>query len=570
MPIVGMPDGTQVQFPDEMPADQIKGMIAQKFPDAVKPQMGYAEDIAKSAGSGLVKGVAGLAGLPSAIGDVIQWGERKLTGDTPEQYAARLAERKKHALLPDVLPSTEQVQSAIEKNVTGPLHEAQTTPGKFAERAGEFVPGALTGPGGMLRNALVYGVGSGLASEAAGQATAGGKYETAARIAGALASPLGVAAARRVITPLPAAAGRQAATNALANEGVELTAGQRTGSKGLQYLESESGAPARTAVERQKEQFTSAVLRRAGENAPRATPEVIDGAFTRLGNDFDGLAARNTLQGDQRMVHDLTRTWREYTSLVPETMRAPVVENVLQDITNAVHNQAGTISGEAYGALRSRLDRMARASARDPQLSDALYGVRNALDNAMERSLARSNPADLGAWREARRQYRNLIPIAKAVEGGGEDMAAGLLSPAKMRQTTVSSQGGRNYARGQGEFADMVRAGNETMTPLPNSGTAPRLAAQALLSAPGAAVGYEQGGAGGAGIGAVLGALAGRYAGGRALMSRPMQAYLGNQAIAAPNASGLERLISGIPSAGIGNLIGNEPLRLTVRPSDRQ
>lgn len=34
MPIVAMPDGTQVQFPDEMPKEQIRGLILQKFPDA--------------------------------------------------------------------------------------------------------------------------------------------------------------------------------------------------------------------------------------------------------------------------------------------------------------------------------------------------------------------------------------------------------------------------------------------------------------------------------------------------------------------------------------------------------
>lgn len=39
MPIVKMPDGVQVQFPDTMPADEIKGIIAAKFPESVpKPQ----------------------------------------------------------------------------------------------------------------------------------------------------------------------------------------------------------------------------------------------------------------------------------------------------------------------------------------------------------------------------------------------------------------------------------------------------------------------------------------------------------------------------------------------------
>src|SRR5690554_7522441 len=36
MPIVKMPDGTQVRFPDDMPREQIRDMIASKFPDAAK------------------------------------------------------------------------------------------------------------------------------------------------------------------------------------------------------------------------------------------------------------------------------------------------------------------------------------------------------------------------------------------------------------------------------------------------------------------------------------------------------------------------------------------------------
>src|SRR5512139_3204507 len=36
MPIVAMPDGTQVSFPDDMARDQIRSLILQKFPDAEK------------------------------------------------------------------------------------------------------------------------------------------------------------------------------------------------------------------------------------------------------------------------------------------------------------------------------------------------------------------------------------------------------------------------------------------------------------------------------------------------------------------------------------------------------
>lgn len=37
MPIVAMPDGTQVQFPDEMPKEQIRDLILRKFPEAGNP-----------------------------------------------------------------------------------------------------------------------------------------------------------------------------------------------------------------------------------------------------------------------------------------------------------------------------------------------------------------------------------------------------------------------------------------------------------------------------------------------------------------------------------------------------
>ena len=36
------------------------------------------------------------------------------------------------------------------------------------------------------------------------------------------------------------------------------------------------------------------------------------------------------------------------------------------------------------------------------------------------------------------------------------------------------TQNRRAYARGQGDFADLARAGEGVMKPLPNSGTAPR------------------------------------------------------------------------------------------------
>lgn len=49
MPRVRMPDGVVVQFPDDMPQEQIKSMIASKFPDAVKPKETIGEKAGKAA-----------------------------------------------------------------------------------------------------------------------------------------------------------------------------------------------------------------------------------------------------------------------------------------------------------------------------------------------------------------------------------------------------------------------------------------------------------------------------------------------------------------------------------------
>jgi hypothetical protein len=83
------------QYPQykDMTDDDLAGAIHSKFYSDMPREefnqkigyhpVGYAEDVLKSAGAGLVKGVAGVAGLPSAIGDAIQWGERKILGESP-------------------------------------------------------------------------------------------------------------------------------------------------------------------------------------------------------------------------------------------------------------------------------------------------------------------------------------------------------------------------------------------------------------------------------------------------------------------------------------------------------
>ena len=341
-------------------------------------------------------------------------------------------------------------------------------------------------------------------------------------------------AAKRAISPFLTSPERMNAAASLAKEGVGVTAGQKTGSKGLRYLESElGGGVAEELMEKQGEQFTKAALKKAGIDASRATPEVIDDAFAKVGQQFDNLASRNSLIPDRQLATDLGDTWKEYASLVPETARAPVVMDMIQDVGKRLGQ--GNLDGAAYQAARSRIDRMARTAGKDPQLSQALYGIRNALDDGMERSIAASNPSDAGAWREARNSYRNLLVLERAATGAGEDAALGIISPAQLRNATVTKHGRRNYARGDGDFTDLSRAGEALWKPLPNSGTAGRIRAQNLGAGLMSTIGGITGGTAGGLPGGIAGALAGAAipkVAGKVLMNPVTQALLGNQVAA--------------------------------------
>jgi len=92
MPNVKMPDGVVVAFPDDMPPEQIKSMIAAKFPDvgkqqgqpAAEPQGPGFMDFASQGLSGVNEGIANTLGFPveatTALLNLGSTGINKLTG----------------------------------------------------------------------------------------------------------------------------------------------------------------------------------------------------------------------------------------------------------------------------------------------------------------------------------------------------------------------------------------------------------------------------------------------------------------------------------------------------------
>jgi len=524
--IVEGPDGKRhvIEAPEGATPDQIMAFV-QEQPSSTFDTV---KDVAKSAGIGVAQGAIGLATLPGNIEQLGRMGINKV---------AEWSGAEGPVVDPQsVLPNYDGVKRGIERKFTGEFYKPKTTAGEYARTVGEFAPAAVGGPASWASRAIRVAVPA-AASETAGQLTEGTALEPWARLAGALAGGRVANAGQRAVTPLPTDPARQNAVKVLESEGVtSLTAGQKTGRHALRWAESASkdtalsGGKAAQMEARQAEQFTRATLKRAGINADRATPDVMDRAFTSLGSTFDALTARNNLVPTKYFMNRLQKIGDDYAAMTAEPMRAPIVGEVIKVLRDPATRQNGVLPGRLYQQYRSGLGKAAQGlRARDPAAANAIRDVIDVLDRTMEvsiRSFKGNNRGDLGAFQKVRGNYRNLLAIEDAASGAGEAAASGLISPSALRNA-VKKQGKRAYVRGKGDFAELARAGELVMKPLPNSGSAPRINAMNLLHSLGGIAGY--------GAGGIEGAIAGVLApaiGSRVLMSTPMQRWLANQATA--------------------------------------
>lgn len=516
------------KFYADMPYSEFatKAGIGGDAPKVEAPKVGVGEDVAKSAVSGLAKGAMNTAGAVGDARDFVSWGAgyaAKALGATPEtaqnvESAAGLLGRLNPIAM--FAPTSQQVREAVTP-FTGESYKPQTTAGKYASSAAEFIPGAVVAPGGAVRNA-VTGVAAGLGSELAGQMTEGTKGEPFARVAGAVAGGAAPGIASRAITPLQIAPERMAAVKALEAEGVPLTAGQKTGYRPLQWAEATlgdmpgAGGKAAQVQREQAKAFTAAALRRVGEEADSATPEVMKAAKERIGGMFESVMPKATVSMDEAFAKKIGDAVTEYTRTTIPGQRPRLPDDVANSIVDFAQNQRGVIYGDQLKSLRSELTRY---STTNPELQKFLGKVRAALDDLVIRG---AGPEVAKEAATARNQWRNMKLLEEAVGGAGENAAQGLISPQMLRSVVSRGNDKAQYVRGHGDFADLARAGNIAMPQLPQSGTQPRTYIQGMATGGGIMTGDP--------VTAALGLL-GPALTGRALMSGPVQGYLGNQLV---------------------------------------
>ncbi len=136
-----------------------------------------AADVAKQLPTGAAVGLESIPKIvPTALGAIghgVEWGLNKLGLETPE-----MAEAQKRQ---------EGIAAAAHPwSVANVLPEPTTTAGQYARTIGEFAPAAAVGPGGLARRIATQDVAPAVASEAAGQATAGTEAEPYARVGAAV------------------------------------------------------------------------------------------------------------------------------------------------------------------------------------------------------------------------------------------------------------------------------------------------------------------------------------------------------------------------------------------------
>lgn len=191
------PDGEtyEVEAPDENSAIEALGQMqggstSQKAAPA--PQVGVGEDMAKGFGAGIAQGAIGLPGMfgdaSQLNSDLLSGGAKYLGAPQMVQDAAGWAGKAMMGPI-GMGPTSKQLTGAVE-SVTGPMYEAKTVPGQYAQTAGQFAPSTVLGPGSMLPKAMT-GLGAAVGSETAGQLTKGTPFETPARIGAGLLSAVG-------------------------------------------------------------------------------------------------------------------------------------------------------------------------------------------------------------------------------------------------------------------------------------------------------------------------------------------------------------------------------------------
>jgi hypothetical protein len=558
-------DGVMHEFPDgtdRVVVDRVmKTYATQNASRETKPaqQSGWM-DFLKSLGTGAVRGLASTA---AASGQA----EAGLTG---MQGVAGPAEAE------------ELVGKGLERRGM-PLHEPAGFPGRVGASIGRAVTDPMTymGPGGIVRKAVTGATGA-VGAELGGAMT---NDSLVGRVIGGVAGGVAPAATagtlRRIKAPTPIRDPAHALAVAhLRSEGIELGAGDFSGRPNVRLLEEMSqrmggGGRYPELKEQPLRQLTAAVTARMGEQAERATPDVIQRARTRIGAVMERVASKLPIRQDKQLGDDIDAIAAEMTAnieaLAPETVRR--INGFIASVNNSFvtttirGRTVGIMPGRTYQNLTRYDTPLGRAIRnKDEDLSHYAGRIRDALDGALERGAhARGTRTGTGRrlayeqLQEARKQWANMLIISKAVAGPGAPAASGLILPERLRSALASGAENKlQYAAGRSDLHKLSHAANVAMTPERKLGGWERAGIHGIPAVAGFAGGLM---AGHPVAGAAAGAAA-LPAAGRLATTGPGQRWLKQQR---PSANPTYPAAAALRGAYQGRRQKREPLHVSIR-----
>ncbi len=559
--MAGPADWGAVPVPDTPPA----ATPAASGPEAwgavpVAETPGVASDIMHAAAPAVERGIMAALTAAPTVADLavrgINYGLSKLS----PTYAGDLAKieelRKANSSLP--MPTYSDMQPQVEK-LTGPMYEAKTPVGKVAQTAIEMAPTIATGGGTLAQKGaqLAGAVGGGKVGEFLGNMVGHG---TAGSVIGTL---LG-SGLPKAITPFPQPNARYAKDVAtLTDAGVPLTAGRKTGSPGLQKIESALGPKGDEAAD-----FTKAATKVTGSSASNPQDIVnlpkggqgnaLAAEQQRLTQGFDNVFSKSTQIPYGNLSSDVQGIVRGYKATagasadpkIDELANLIVLGKSGRPMANA---QVAGMDGARYQFIKDKLEAAIAGSTGTEK--QAAMAMKKSMEDTLRGSMS---PQEQQAFDALNRQYSNYKTVAGAAQGPG-----GTITPEALRTSAVSRAGTEGFNLGKaGEAGDLARAGVNVM------GKRPTFNSEHTTTALGTLIG------GGAGIPAfimgapaetalstsILGSIIGTSAGhlastvgkpaARAAYYNPMvQALLGNQVMGKGGADpGLMTMLLANPS----------------------
>lgn len=248
--------------------------------------------------------------------------------------------------------------------------------------------------------------------------------------------------------------------------GIDLDAGQVSESPFWKKFNQVSGwlpgSGAGKASSKQLGQFSKAISNTFGENTPNLTPQLLNSAKKRIGNDYETVARNTTINADQQLAHNLAQVYDEARTTLGKDQFERFDKIMQNQIFHKFQNGKGTLSGEGWQATRHINSPFSRAmNGSDTDLGKYLKDAKGAMDAAFNRSA----PQDMqGLLQQANRQYKAM----KTVKDIADKDPEGLVNPLLLMQKVNKAPGGR---LGAGDLNDLAEIGRAFFKQPSDSGT---------------------------------------------------------------------------------------------------